>query len=533
MKTISEMTTAVILCLSLTLTAACASASTWYVDQNVQAPNPDGSAALPFTAVQQAIDVAGPGDTILVRRGIYRESVYFKKSGSDGRPITLAGYPGEQVVLSGSDVLTTFEPLTDKQRNIWVVKNLPLPPGQVFLNGTPLQQIGPDPMYSRIQLAKLVEMQHPIGKNRDDLFPGSFHYDATEKTLYFWPASNLPCYVTRAESELPRVEAAVRGPVVWSDPDVSHLHLTNLTIRHGLCASRMWSIVQLRGNNITVENCVIEQADFGGLGGYGSRWIVRNNIIRDNGATGIGANHLHNALIENNDIHGNDWRNIEMFHHAGGIKLTETHNARIAGNRIHDNNATGLWFDIDCPNALIENNDIRNNAGEGVFVEISRSALVRNNRIVDNGLRGIYIASSDDCVVEYNHLTNDSILLHGMPRKTNDTVRTLKNNIVRYNVIDTPAGPLMNVAPPDDSTIAGNVLQSNLYITTPGKGYWYFGHNRRITDPAQWRELTGDTSTIASPDDRVEANLASPPDWNFDALKQSLEKPRENKPKVP
>src|SRR4051812_31957677 len=48
--------------------------STWYVDSGFRGPS-EGSRSAPFTAIQAAIDVAGPDDTILVEAGLgYRES---------------------------------------------------------------------------------------------------------------------------------------------------------------------------------------------------------------------------------------------------------------------------------------------------------------------------------------------------------------------------------------------------------------------------------------------------------------------------
>ena len=49
--------------------------------------------------IQQALDAAMPGDTILVRAGTYVESVLVYASGTPLAPVTLKAYPGERPVL--------------------------------------------------------------------------------------------------------------------------------------------------------------------------------------------------------------------------------------------------------------------------------------------------------------------------------------------------------------------------------------------------------------------------------------------------
>jgi hypothetical protein len=65
-----------------------------------------GSRAEPFRTVARACDIAGPGDTVYLRAGTYRETLTPKRSGEPGRPIRFAAVPGGKVVLSGAEALT-------------------------------------------------------------------------------------------------------------------------------------------------------------------------------------------------------------------------------------------------------------------------------------------------------------------------------------------------------------------------------------------------------------------------------------------
>ncbi|MHC4713198.1 MAG: right-handed parallel beta-helix repeat-containing protein [Planctomycetota bacterium] len=61
----------------------------------------DGSETSPFGTIQQAVDVAGPGDTVLIAPGVYRESVIVRKSGTAEAYIHIKAKEG--AVLDGSD----------------------------------------------------------------------------------------------------------------------------------------------------------------------------------------------------------------------------------------------------------------------------------------------------------------------------------------------------------------------------------------------------------------------------------------------
>ncbi len=52
-----------------------------------------------YRYIQYALDAAAPGDTILVRAGVYTEPVYLRVSGTPTAPVTLKAYPGERPVI--------------------------------------------------------------------------------------------------------------------------------------------------------------------------------------------------------------------------------------------------------------------------------------------------------------------------------------------------------------------------------------------------------------------------------------------------
>ena len=78
------------------------SGTTYYVGPNGNDANP-GTEARPWRTVQKAADVAGAGDTVYIREGIYNEIVTVQNSGGGVDDyITFASYPRETATLDGA-----------------------------------------------------------------------------------------------------------------------------------------------------------------------------------------------------------------------------------------------------------------------------------------------------------------------------------------------------------------------------------------------------------------------------------------------
>lgn len=76
--------------------------------------SPDGSDAAqgtmehPFATIQKASSVLRPGDVCLIREGIYREVLRPAVSGEPGNVITYSAYKDEQVIISGSELVSDW-----------------------------------------------------------------------------------------------------------------------------------------------------------------------------------------------------------------------------------------------------------------------------------------------------------------------------------------------------------------------------------------------------------------------------------------
>lgn len=82
------------------------SGTTYYVAKNGSDTNP-GTEDKPFLTIQKFADIAQPGDLVLVREGNYHETITPKRGGRVGDPILYVAYPGEDVCITGTEVVTS------------------------------------------------------------------------------------------------------------------------------------------------------------------------------------------------------------------------------------------------------------------------------------------------------------------------------------------------------------------------------------------------------------------------------------------
>lgn len=80
----------------------------YYVNCNAL-PGGNGSAEAPFCRIQQAAEIAGPGDEILVLPGVYREWVNPRRGGTEALPICYRAVEPGQAVITGAEIVDRWE----------------------------------------------------------------------------------------------------------------------------------------------------------------------------------------------------------------------------------------------------------------------------------------------------------------------------------------------------------------------------------------------------------------------------------------
>ena len=105
-KNINKFLLAFVLFVTMLLAlSVLASAKEYYVDVNGGKDNADGSSANPFATIQKAANVVNPGDTVIIRPGIYYENVELKTNGTKEAPIVFKAekFERDSVIITGAD----------------------------------------------------------------------------------------------------------------------------------------------------------------------------------------------------------------------------------------------------------------------------------------------------------------------------------------------------------------------------------------------------------------------------------------------
>ena len=79
--------------------------NTWFVATNGSDSNP-GTITAPFRTIQHAASTTRPGDTVMIRGGVYHETISPPVSGTQAAPITFEAYSNESVTIDGADPVT-------------------------------------------------------------------------------------------------------------------------------------------------------------------------------------------------------------------------------------------------------------------------------------------------------------------------------------------------------------------------------------------------------------------------------------------
>ena len=96
-----------------------------------------GTSAAPFKTINRAASVLKPGDRCVVHAGVYRETVRPASSGAPDRPIRIVAANGEDVAVSGTEVVTG-----EWERTAGMARcaSLATHPQQVFVDGKPMME---------------------------------------------------------------------------------------------------------------------------------------------------------------------------------------------------------------------------------------------------------------------------------------------------------------------------------------------------------------------------------------------------------
>ena len=90
----------------------------YYVNASVKRSG-NGSAEYPFQSIQEAANIAKPGDEVLVYPGVYREHVNPIHAGTENARITYTSVEPLQAVITGAEEVKNWELY---EGDVWVAR---------------------------------------------------------------------------------------------------------------------------------------------------------------------------------------------------------------------------------------------------------------------------------------------------------------------------------------------------------------------------------------------------------------------------
>lgn len=445
----------------------------------------------PGEPINAAAQRAQPGDTVLVKAGVYRERVAPARGGTKNKPITYKA-DGE-VVIKGSD---EWQPKWRKtgphNRPVYVGEI-----GNVEAFHTRLKQA---PNGKRMCLGQIFVDGEQL-REVDTL-------DEIMTTPKTWRRSNQDRnVVVHAPSWEPLenclVEATVRDRVFAPHKrGLSNIHVIGFTMEH--CANqfpdRFWNSDSLQagmlgcraGHHWLIKDCTIRHAKSIGIDcGYEGQHDLEGNQptpnktgyhtiigcqVYGNGCCGIAGMHSPNTTISLCHVWGNNW-NEHTAPEVGGIKLHFFKDGRINDNWISHNEAYGIWIDNSYQDVQIDSNEIMNNRGAGIMIELGWRSLAINNNVIGYSrpnwhatprADGIYLQDASGV-----HVFDNTIIgcqrygIHGRVRTERDNAAcsnvTIDHNVIQYNSV-----AAVNM-PYSGPRAEGNVCRNNMY--SPGSRF--------------------------------------------------------------
>ncbi len=115
---------------------------TYYVDGNGGSDSNTGRAStLSFKTIAKALSVLAAGDTILIKKGLYREPIDLNAksvpTGTQAKPITIGSFGDGEVIVDGSAKVNNW---TNVSGSVWRA-SVPFTPIGIVVNEVPLKQV--------------------------------------------------------------------------------------------------------------------------------------------------------------------------------------------------------------------------------------------------------------------------------------------------------------------------------------------------------------------------------------------------------
>jgi hypothetical protein len=466
---------------------------------NANDRNP-GTKQRPWKTISRATraGVLRPGDAVIVRQGVYRESIRPKVGGTgSNNRITFAAYTGENVVVTGADLINGA---WTRSGNAWK---------HTWRESLPVPMKGAEEVWRREMIIVDGKVLRAV-YNRAEVVPGTFFVEGSD-------TNPRAIYVRLPNDSSPNghtIQAAKRQPLFSpADTGCSNAQgvrgwyrLIGFTFRHAANYGQHGAICPGSKGSLFEENTV-EWSNGTGIKIFGADHTLRGNRSLDNGMAGISGT-CNGCLLEYNESSRNNWKGYNRA--AGGGKWVKSRNMVFRHHLASDNEGEGIWFDDDNDGNVVESSMFINNRSAGIMLELRTvRTIIRNNVIYGTrwhqwrGAGLLSQASNSNVIVHNTFMANEGM---GLRLRLDPNRRAPEgNNTVYNNLFIANAATEKNAKYEifiDDVSLARartNRLDGNLYWPHDGGAdrVFFFGpdpsrpQGYRGDELNRWQKLTG------------------------------------------
>lgn len=375
----------------------------------------NGSAEYPFQTIQEAANIAKPGDEVLVYPGVYREYVNPINAGTEDARITYTSVEPLKAVITGAEevknweqydgdvwvarvnngMFGSFNPFTTLVSGDWFIAKFIAHLGEVYLNDKSLYEVTElekvlhpevytpswDPeftVYTWYAEQDEEKNETVIYANFHGADPNKENVEINVRRNCFYPAAEGVGYITLSGFTVTKAACQWAPPTAyqegmigphWSkgwiieDCEVSHAKCSGISLGKYLQPNNdnRWTFWKLKNGTQTERDNICQAQREGWTKERIGSHIVRRCNIHDCGQTGI-VGHLGCvfSLIEDNHIHHiNNKQNLAGAE-IGGIKLHAAIDVIIRRNHFH-NCTRGVWLDWQAQGTRVTQNLFHDN----------------------------------------------------------------------------------------------------------------------------------------------------------------------------
>jgi hypothetical protein len=395
---------------------------TVYVDGSSGLDTNVGTSSRPLQSLPAATRIAsqnyihGVSTSVMIQPGVYREAVSMNAStASPSASVSFVAVKPGTVVVSGADVW-----------NGWIAN--PSNPGEythpwIFQWGPcniPKDWPAIPSVVDRREIIFVNDVLLKQVMSPGDLSEGMFYVDEASRQIRIHP----PAGTNMATAT---VEVGVR-PHLFNVHGISNFTLSGLTFTKAATCLPGGSVELFDSSNDRIENSVFDWNNWQGLVLHNvSNLQISGVRASHNGGSGLSGYQIKNMNLKDTETSFNNWRgawgNFYYFSQAG-TKVLRVHDSAFRNFRAFGNQTSGLWFDSDDANILIENSYLSSNQFNGLLLEANQGPITINStRICQNKAEGVRVLDSDGVVIQGSLLyanKGSQILADGRQKSRSD-----------------------------------------------------------------------------------------------------------------